>query len=152
MNKVFLAFVLSILAACGASEGSRDSGAPGALEAARALWSEQGPRDYTYVLERECFCPREYLRPLRVRVADGEVASVAFVEGEGAVPEELADDVRTVAGWFDYIAKIRARRPHRLEVDYHAELGHPVRIYRDGHEKMADDETTLRIRDLRSGD
>ena len=104
----------------------------------RELWESQALRDYSFEVQRLCFCPvRERVR---VRVVDGAVAgAVDLVAGE----ELGGDEVRwylSIDGLFDLLDDAYSQGAHRIEVDFHASQGHPTHLWIDYHENIADEE------------
>lgn len=154
--RLITAITLVFLAACSAPAQS-PAEAPGVvepegeltLEGARQRWAGNGFGHYRYVLRQECYCPREALRPVVVTVSAGEVTALALEEGGGDIADSVAENVRAITGWFDYIEEWRRRSPARLEVSHDRDTGMPTRIFIDRHEKMADDEITWHLRDLK---
>lgn len=134
-NRSLLLLAALIAGAAGAG------GDPGlaALEVARANWNAEGPRAYSYVLERGCFCSAAATQPIKVTVRDG---SVVDFEGQGglAVPEDMREVLRTMPKWFDYIGRSHSQGWHSVEVEYHERRGYPTTIEIDRREWVADDE------------
>lgn len=104
----------------------------------RELWDSQGLRDYSFEVQRLCFCPvRERVR---VRVVDGAVAGAVDL---GAGEELGGDEVRwylSIDGLFDLLDDAYAQGAQRVEVDFHASRGHPTHLWIDYDEKIADEE------------
>lgn len=98
---------------------------PGEPSVQRQLWERQGIDDYRYVFGRTCFC--EALPPVRVDVRDGRVVAVREADTGRAVPRERWDQVPTVDRVFDWIAEAEARG-ERTAVEFHPELGYPMRV------------------------
>ena len=109
-----------------------------ALVEQRELWESQALRDYSFEVQRLCFC--RVLKRVRVRVVDGAVAgAVDLVAGE----ELGGDEVRwylSIDGLFDLLDNAYSQGAHSVEVDFHASRGYPTHLWIDYHENIADEE------------
>ena len=114
----------------------------------RDQWRLLSLADYDYVIKRNCFCAPDYIRPLRVSVRGGNVQNAVYLKDSRAVSGRVLGSLRTVDEWFDYIERGRQMPFFRLEVEYDEKLGHPIRIFSDIRERVADDEQTVAITNL----
>lgn len=113
------------------------------LERARALWEATGPSDYSYAVERLCFCG--YTGPARVTVEDGEVVSVVSLT-EQQLPIEPSEDLfPSVDGLFDILEDAMARDVHSITATYDPETGVPVEFFIDYQEFTVDEELGMRV-------
>lgn len=110
------------------------------LNRQRALWRSQGLASYEYVVRRVCFCPPPIVNPVRVRVRDGQVTTRAYTDSGEAPDPQQARLWPTVEGLFDLVQDAIDRDAHSISVDYHPQLGYPVRAHLDYHVNMADEE------------
>ena len=109
-------------------------------------WLDTGWNRYSFVLERQCFCPPEYLKPIRVQVNNGKVESASFVtDVDSTVTPKLLADLATIDDWFEVIRAAADRKADLLQVDYHPELGFPKNIEIDMRVRRADDEQSVKI-------
>jgi hypothetical protein len=115
-------------------EGERDR-----LDAARAVWRAQERGDYTFVLQRSCFCGGG-TEPAVVTVEGGERVSVTVVQTGEPVPAEFAQYYLTVDELFDFIEDAIDRKAHRITVEYDRDVGYPVHIFIDYEENTIDEE------------
>lgn len=129
--------------------GCGDSLAPRfELERARDRWAAMRPQTYSLVVARWCFCLPEMAGPVVVEVnGDGSV-SRRYVDTQAVVAESYAGNFPTVEGLFALIEDALARDAHRLEVEYNATFGHPIRIDIDYDEHAVDDEVSYLISDF----
>jgi len=151
-----LAAVLAlILSACGtvapsapAQPGGVIQGeGPEDLAAARDRWGFHGYDDYKFTISRSCFCPPEVTGPFLVTVRDGDVVS-ATRAGQPLAPSVTVPSVEHV---FDEIGAAYAAGAASVRVSYDGTTGHPVEVWIDLDEMMADEEMGYTISGL-SGD
>lgn len=102
----------------------------GDLDAARELWAQNGPDDYIWTLDVQCFCG--YRGPINQTVTDGEAGPL----------QDLAPGsdrgVPTIERLFEIIET--SRDADRISVAYHPELGHPTEVRIDPILNGVDDE------------
>jgi hypothetical protein len=118
---------------------------PEDLVQARARWAAAGVDDYAFTIHRSCFCPPEYTGPFRMTVRDGEIASVTRA---GRPVDAVQVQVPAVDDLFDQLEAAYAAGAATVRVTYDAGMGHPVEIWIDLDEAMADEETGYTISDL----
>jgi hypothetical protein len=129
--------LLTVLLACSATGPSEVWQAQ--LDAARQRWAANGPSEYEYTYVMTCYCPPESLRPVLVRVRNGEVIALYYgnfpggelpsYEGDWTIPEQFARIQRYIDGG----AKA-------LEVEYHPVTGVPISMSVDPIPNAVDDE------------
>ncbi len=107
---------------------------------ARAKWRAQGLTDYDYTLQVLCFCGD--VRPMRIAVRGGVVASVTPVGEVVALPAEQAQWYPSVEGLFDVVAAAIAQPAASLQAEYDALRGFPRTVAVDHRAEVADDEFT----------
>ena len=135
-------FVLITYPAIACEESGRES-----LESNLQKWKSTGWSRYSFVLERQCFCPPEYRKATRIFVTDGKVVNANYVDtnGKAAVPADVLADLTTIEDWFEVIRKAQERKADRLNVMYDSELGYPNEIEIDMRARRADDEQSVVI-------
>lgn len=134
-----LCTVVALTAACGLIT-SGDPDERDRLADNRAVWAENALEDYSYRLQRKCFCAFPVPEPVTIRVRAGAVVSVSSVEtGESAADDELRF-YHDVDGLFDVVEGAIDREAASLEVEYHATLGYPTMIDVDYQANAVDDE------------
>ena len=121
------------------------------LDKHRALWTSSRAGDYSFVLAPMCFCPREYVQPVSIRVANGVVASVTYVES-GKTPEHDGfGRYVTVDGLFAVIQEGIDRKASRITVSYDPGLGYPKDVSIDYVANMADEEYAFTAANFSAG-
>ena len=110
------------------------------LDKHRALWQANRPQDYSFELTPLCFCPQEYVQPVRIRVANGVVASVTYVESGKTPDHDRFERYVTVDGLFAVIQEGIDRKASRITVSYDPEIGYPKDVSIDYVANMADEE------------
>ena len=110
-----------------------------AEHAARLRWTRARPADYTYTLERGCFCLPQVTTPVIVEVRGGVVLSRRYATSGDAVDPQLAAFFPTIDGLFTEIEDA-ARRADHLDAEYDRTYGYPRHVYIDYTSKGADDE------------
>jgi hypothetical protein len=114
-----------------------------AVAAQRTLWETWEIVDYRITVRRSCFCPPEYTDPYTVTVRSGVVA---FVERDGGAIELAEFMPGTVE---DLFAEIEAAAfADRLDVEYHPDLGYPLRIDIDPVFNAVDEELQIAVEEL----
>jgi hypothetical protein len=115
-----------------------------------AKWQDARIDDYEIDYQGLCFCFPQPVATILVR--DHEIVSVRNpVTGE-EIDNPFPGDpfaFNSIAGVFDIIACAIASRAARVDVEYHSDLGYPIRAAIDYYWEIADDEITIRITALR---
>jgi len=117
----------------------------------RALWASQGLDDYTFVLERSCFCI--FREPVEIVVADGRTESVSIAETgetetEFLVLSEEFRSVDTIDKLFDLLQESVNAGFATVDVTFDPTYGHPIEIFIDQDKQMADEEVWYTIQSL----
>jgi len=118
------------------------------IEWHRARWESRRFDDYAFQLKRICYCPPEYVGPVRVEVRTGQVARIVDpVTGE-RVDERLWHVFPTIDGLFTILLDAVDRRADRIEVEWAPSLGYPAEIRIDYRLEIADEEIGYEVRDV----
>jgi hypothetical protein len=116
------------------------------LAQARERWRDAAPANYSFTMQRYCFCLFE--GEVRVRVEDGEVVSVRLVGSD----TELVGPQRGLYGpipdLFAVVADAIDRPAHSIDAEYDDALGFPALVFIDYDERIADEEYGFRVRDV----
>jgi hypothetical protein len=118
------------------------------LERARDLWEARGPDSYVFTYELNCFCGGPGAPPARITVADGQVTGAFLPSRDEQVPEDELAAYPTVPDLFDDVEEWLARDPVSARTEFDPGLGHPVDVFVDFEERVADEELGFRTRDL----
>jgi hypothetical protein len=137
----FVIVVIS-LAACAPSVDDRE------LADARDQWAQQIPDAYELTWQQQCFCTADMVRPIRIRVAGGQIASASFIDDGTAVGEPTRGRLTTVDGVFDMIESAIDANASSVDVDYDATWGYPAAVFVDYNRRTADEELTLELSDF----
>jgi hypothetical protein len=116
----------------------------GELERARARWEEHAPVLYEYRLQRSCFCPRSFVRPVRITVSDGVVVA-AVDPGTNEPLNPPPDGFPTIDDLFDEIQDAIDREADSVDATYDGALGYPVQVFIDWIENAIDDEMAFQV-------
>jgi hypothetical protein len=147
MKQLLVVLVLTSGAACG--DLGVDIRTLTELEKAEARW-ENGPFGsgvpYVYTVQRMCFCPIEWIGPVRVVVGSGGVTRT-YVDSGDPVTESVEDAFPTVEGLFDILREAYAEEADDVGVTYDATLGYPIEFGIDYDEMTADEELGMRVTD-----
>lgn len=109
------------------------------LQRARDLWQSNGPSNYTWTVERICYCP-----PQRVHatVSDGEAEAVKGASGPGLKQIAVMEDL------FDLIEK-EIRQADKVTASYDPETGAVQKFESDRLRGAADDEIGYVVKQLK---
>lgn len=141
MKKIILVLLALILAACsaGGSELSRN----------QSKWQDADIAHYRFQLGVGCFCPVGDIMPLTVEVQDGEIVSIADVNGNDYPSTEPMSEFilkyATIDRIFSELGSEPVREADKLTVSYDPTYGFPVEVAIDYIELAADDELYLSV-------
>ncbi len=114
------------------------------LAAARARWALTDADDYVFEFRRSCFCAPDFVRPVRVRVLDGIVASAVYADTEDPISLPLTS-VPTIDDLFDEIADAMDATAFAVVAEYDADMGYPTSVAIDFIEDAIDDEVAFTV-------
>jgi hypothetical protein len=119
------------------------------LDANRAKFTALIGANYTFVMQRSCFCVDEVREPALVTVRGGAIVGVTRV-ATGA--PAAAEGYKTVAELFDYLEHaLQGRRSGNVaevRVSFDAQYGYPNDIWVDESFQIADEEQGFTLSDL----
>ena len=110
------------------------------LDRHRTLWEANRSGDYTFEYRPACFCPREFVQPVEVKVRNGVVESVTYVESGESPATNGFPLYHTIDGLFDKVQDAIDREAARLTVSYDPEMGYPTSVSIDYALNIADEE------------
>lgn len=113
----------------------------------REKWQSQGIEDYTFTLERSCFCPEEVTKPVEITVRNGEVVAAKFADSGENLPLDHFN-VMTIDSLFDVIEREINEKSASVNVQYDEATGRPVSIFVDQFKGAVDDEYGLTVSDF----
>ena len=128
--------------ACGDSLGPSSG-----FLAAWARWQNRGPADYTYTLQRSCFCGGEATQAVRITVAGGVVTAVVREsDGQPVPPDQVNLFFRvTIDSLFGIVAHALAAAD-AVAARYDPFWGYPTTVSIDYLRNAIDDETSYTAR------
>ena len=110
------------------------------LDTHRALWTTSRSDDYSFVLAPMCFCPQDLLDPVMVRVENGVVTAVTYVESGKAPEHDGYGRYVTIDDLFDTIQEAIDGKASQITATYDPEIGYPTDVRIDYDARMADEE------------
>jgi len=121
------------------------------LALARARWAVTNADDYSFEFRRSCFCPTDFVRPVRIEVLDGTVTSAVYVDTEEAIPTPPTS-VPTIDDLFAEIQDAIDGMAFSVIAEYDAEAGYPISVSIDHIEHAIDDEMGLTVASFQLGE
>ncbi len=125
--------------------GSTGSNAQQQLEANRKKWDSLDIDDYSFTLQRNCFCRGDAIRPINIEVRDGKIASATFADTGEAVPDDLDFNKLTVNDLFKEVQQAIKGGAAQVDVTYDKQYGFPTSIYIDQSQQIADEEVGFTV-------
>lgn len=119
-----------------------------AWQSAKQKWQKTNASHYIYTLQRSCFCPPEFRKPMRIRVNNNDIKLVLLVPENTEKPKNFAG-AKTVDGLFTLIEQAMQRKAASIEVSYDARFGYPTSIAIDYDKRMADEEVYYKASGMR---
>ena len=108
----------------------------------RRRWQAVRPAEYTYVLQRSCFCGRT--GRFQIDVRGDTIAGVTHRDTGEALPATEWPGFEAVDGVFDLLEDA-LRDADEVRVVYEATMGYPREIDIDHFREAVDDELSLRL-------
>lgn len=137
-----------------AINGSGLSDAQGQLDANRKKWESQGIDDYSFTLQRNCFCRGDAIRPINIEVRDGSVTSARYADTGELIPDDRQYNKQSVYnlnadGLFNLVEQGIKGGAAQVDVTYDKTFGIPTSIYIDQSQQIADEEMGYTISNFR---
>jgi hypothetical protein len=138
-----LNLVLALALAAAACSRSPLGLAEDELSDARARWAASGVRDYTYRVQRVCFCPG--IPTFVVTVRSG--AFVSATDLQTGAPADTAgySEYLTIDKIFILLDRHVAQKPAKFKGTYDDALGYPIRVEIDPVLNAVDEELTINV-------
>ena len=108
------------------------------------LWKSQNITDYSYVVEKQCFCAPNFTREMMVFVVN-DVADARYIDTNEQVSNEILEQLATISEWFTQISLAKHNKLGEVAVVYDDVLGYPQNIRIDKHKRRSDDEFNIII-------
>lgn len=105
----------------------------------RALWQNQGIKDYQFVLRMGCFCPAEYTNPVRITIRNGHIVDAVYTELNEPIPAQRRAQLPTLDELFD-VAEDYAYSADSVTLHFDASYGFLSSLSVDQIKNAIDDE------------
>jgi hypothetical protein len=114
------------------------------LAEARQRWEGQAVASYTFIWSEACFCDPDRVRPIRIRVASGQIVDATYVNDQSAVDSSKRGFLLTIEGLFD---KIQTTVDDGLffTAEFDETWGYPASLFIDPARNATDDEHTISV-------
>ncbi|OQX12134.1 MAG: hypothetical protein BWK73_15745 [Thiothrix lacustris] len=125
--------------------GSGGSDPQQQLDANRKKWNSLDIQDYSFTLQRNCFCRGDAIRPINIEVRDGSVASATYADTGELLPDDRKTNKQSIYnlnadGVFNLVEQGIKSGADKVDVSYDKQYGLPTSIYIDQSFQMADEE------------
>jgi Family of unknown function (DUF6174) len=121
-------------------------GAP--MPQARVLWNSKNLSNYSYTLQRACFCFPDYTKAIRLEVLNGALTSAKYVDSGTDVSDNIRPNIFKIESFFDLIDSTKAQGGKVDGLQFDAVLGYPTQMDLDPIPLAADDEISYKLSDL----
>lgn len=115
-------------------------------------WQKNNPSYYTFILDRQCFCPGDNF-PAKIVVEDDKIVRVLNPDTDEPIPEDslgqpsltYSDVYPTVNELFKLVEEAIKGDADQIDATYNQRIGYPVKIYIDYSTSTADEEIGYEI-------
>jgi Family of unknown function (DUF6174) len=117
----------------------------------RALWASKNLSNYSYTLQRSCFCEAGIAKAMRLEVRNSTLSSVKYVDsGLDVTENNLRPNIFKIEAFFDLIDSTFARGGTVEPLSFDSAFGYPTRMNVDPIPDAADDGTDYFLSDLKA--
>lgn len=102
----------------------------------KKLWEETKTRNYSFVVEKSCFCP--YKENKQVTVDNTKIIESKFIPSNALI--NVNTEQKNIDGYFDIIQNALDKNVYKLVVKYDKIYGYPTEIHIDYDEQIVDEE------------
>lgn len=115
------------------------------LDANRKKWDSLDINDYSFTLQRNCFCRGDAIRPVNIEVRDGSVTSARYADTGELIPDDRQYNKQSVynlnaEGLFNLVEQGIQSGAAQVDATYDKQYGLPTSIYIDQSTQIADEE------------
>lgn len=117
----------------------------------REQWANKKPSHYQFEASVMCFCPESVRKPVVFEVKDGMTVSMRYADGS-EVPAELKEVFAkhdSIDKFFGILQSAAAQNAAEIHVSYDDALGYPTEIAIDMDLRMADEEMSYTISNVK---
>jgi hypothetical protein len=127
------------------NSGSTSSTPQQQLDANRQKWDSLGISDYSFTLQRSCFCTPESTRPINIQVRGDSVTSATYADTGELIPDDRQTNKQSIYnmnadGVFNLIEQGIKSGAAQVDAKYDPQYGLPTSIYIDQNQQIADEE------------
>lgn len=124
------------------------------LDANRKKWDSLDIDDYSFTLQRNCFCRGDAIRPVNIEVRDGSVTSARYADTGELIPDDRQYNKQSVynlnaEGLFNLVEQGIQSGAAQVDATYDKQYGLPTSIYIDQSRQIADEEMGYTISNFR---
>jgi hypothetical protein len=116
----------------------------------RALWASKNLSNYSYTLQRSCFCEAGIAKAMRLEVRDGVLTSAKYADSGLAVPANFQPKTFKIEAFFDLIDSTRAKGGTVENLEFDPIFGYPTKMKLDPIPQAVDDESFHSLSDLKA--
>lgn len=132
------------------NSGSTSSTPQQQLDANRQKWDSLGISDYSFTLQRSCFCTPDSTRPINIQVRGGSVTSARYADTGELIPDDRQTNKQSIYnmnadGVFNLVQQGIKSGAAQVDAKYDPKYGLPTSIYIDQNLQMADEEVGYTI-------
>jgi uncharacterized protein DUF6174 len=120
------------------------------LTVAQARWRAAALLDYSFDIQRVCFCAPSATRPVTITVHQGAWATLTYADDGTTADTSLFRDFLTMDRVFSFLRRALEGHPAAFVGTYHAQLGYPSEVRIDYLGNAIDDELGILVPILRT--
>jgi uncharacterized membrane protein len=141
INGVIL--VLALFGSIGCGSDSENI-AQEKLNIATEKWEDEGIRNYTFILDVSCACPKQEKK--KITILDFDIAKTSFIPSNKIIAERnRTSDIKTMGEYFEIIQEAIDKKAYKVDVKYDKFYSYPVSIDIDYKKDVLDDAVTYTI-------
>lgn len=112
---------------------------------AESRWQRSGVKDYSYVIQWQCFCVMEAVAPVAIDVVDGVVTSIRFADDARTGDVPYTERFGLMERAFELIQDAIDEEAVSINVEFDQQTGYPTSTYIDYVKMIADEEQGFTI-------
>ncbi|MEZ4630497.1 MAG: DUF6174 domain-containing protein [Deinococcales bacterium] len=111
---------------------------------ALSKWQAAASGNYSFILQQECYCSAEYLKPFYIVVRDYGKAEVRYLESNELVPDYVFQTTPTIEDIFRGINQAETNG-YGIQSEYNAYYGYPNYIFFSHSPQSSEDDIAYSI-------
>lgn len=112
------------------------------------MWKRQEITNYRFTFNWNCFCLRDYVRPVAITVRDRSITDIQFVDNEQSIDIATQDRYYTIDALFEWLKEEIMKDPDRVLITYDKRYHFPTMAAFDYDGNLIDEEMQFNIRDF----